>query len=757
MTFNRLKNVYLIGFCIIAALPILALQPWFSPPDWGKTIVFRIVLSILIFLFLCQFISSKKTDSDWLNQSGKIAFLTNRKNIIFWLLISLLAINLLATIFSLDPNFSLWGSPYRSGGFVNFAFYIFFGILAFLALKKEDWQKVWNISIITGVLVSLIAILQWQGLLEGFLITYETRPPSTLGNPIMLALYLLLLSFLTLPLAVKATPLYKKLLYSSAFFIFIFTILLTYSRAVYLGLTIGFLYFIFFYPFKRHAISVVIKSALLIVLILGTYGVYYVNIQPKLPDFIHQNKTLKGMAGRLSIERALQDARISGWKVSWQALKDRPILGYGPENFAIGFDKYYDPSLGGIEKMPGSNDNWWDRAHNFIFDISITTGIPALIIYLLLFGALFRQLQNIKKKNPFQALACHSIQAAFIGYLVANFFSFDTFSIYLILFLLIGYTLHLSFLTTSAPETNKPANKRIQRSALLKLLLFILLIWFIWAFNIKPFQINSQINIAGLMAKEGMCNAAVQKMESILPETSFLDNYSRLKYIEITNQCVEQKDLAEAKDLTEKAINVLEEATEIMPHYTRTWILLGQYNNLLMENWQENREEQARAALEKALTLSPKRQEAFQELIKTELLSGNYQQAREKSEECIGLNEKFNACYWLAGLSNIYLNDLEKADNHIQTATKMRYPVKTKESWLQLTKAYIEIKNYDRLVQAYTALIKLEPDNPQHYASLAFVYRELNQTEEAKKTALKIIELFPEHKAQAEEFLETLR
>jgi len=752
MVFNKLKYVFLIGFCLIAALPLLSLQPWFSPPDWGKTIVFRIVLSILIFLFLWQVFSSKNQEV-----KEKISFLFSKRNAIFWLLASLLGIYFLATIFSLDPNFSLWGSPYRSGGFVNFAFYIIFGVLAFLVLKKEDWQKVWNVAIITGVLVSFVAILQWQGLLKDFLVTYETRPPSTLGNPIMLALYLLLLSFLTLPLAIKVTPLYKKLLYFSAFFIFIFIILLTYSRAAYFGLAVGFLYFILAYPFKQRVISLILRIVFLVILALGICGVYYINTHPKLPDFIHENKTLRLMAGRFSIEEALQDARISGWKVSWQALKDRPILGYGPENFAIGFDKHYDPSLTGIEKMPGSFEGWWDRAHNFVFDISTTAGIPALIIYLLLFGALFRQLQKTKKENPPQVLIHHGIQTAFIGYLVANLFSFDTFSIYLILFLLIGYVLHLSFPTISALETSKPTNKKIQRFALLKLLLFILLVWFIWFFNVKPFQINSQINIAGLMAKEGMCGAAAQKMESVLPKKSFLDNYSRLKYIEIINQCLEEKELAEAKDLTEKAVSTLEEAVKIMPHYTRTWILLGQYNNLLMENWQEDREKEARTALEKALILSPKRQEAFQELIKTNLLTGKYEEALEKSEECIELNEKFTACHWLAGLSNIYLNNLEEADSFMQTATKMRYPVKSKASWLELTKAYIEIKNYERLAKTYAELIKLEPDNPQHYASLAFVYKELNQIEEAKKTALKIIELFPEHKTQAEEFLRSLQ
>ena len=287
-------------------------------------------------------------------------------------------------------------------------------------------------------------------------------------------------------------------------------------------------------------------------------------------------------------------------------------------------------------------------------------------------------------------------------------------------------------------------------------MLFILLIWFIWSFNIKPFQINSQINIAVFLAEEGYCQAAIERMENILTEKSFLDSYSRSKYIEIINQCIEQKELPEAKDLAEKAVRALEEAAKIRPHCTRTWIILGQYNNLLMENWQEDREEQARQALEKALELSPKRQEAIKEVIKTDLLTGRYEEAKEKSEECINLNDKLADCHWLAGLSNIYLNDLEKADDYLKTATRKGYPARSKSSWLELIKAYIEIKNYPRLAEAYLNLIKLEPDNPQHYASLAFVYRELGQIEAAKKQALKIIELFPEHKAEAEEFLRTL-
>jgi len=226
-----------------------------------------------------------------------------------------------------------------------------------------------------------------------------------------------------------------------------------------------------------------------------------------------------------------------------------------------------------------------------------------------------------------------------------------------------------------------------------KITTFILLIWFIWAFNIKPFQINTQINIAGILAKDGYCDAAIKTMEKALPQKSFLDNYLRLKYVEIINNCLTNGELEETKPLIEKTIKALEEASKIRPYYTRTWFLLGRYNNLLMANWAGNREKEALASLEKAKELSPKRPEIIEELITTH---------------------------------NLLIN------------------------------AYIETLDYSKLAENYLALTDLEPNNPQNYASLAFVYKELGEIEKAKKTALKIIELFPEHKNEAEEFLKSL-
>ncbi|MGB2762423.1 MAG: O-antigen ligase family protein, partial [Minisyncoccales bacterium] len=349
---NKFYYLYLIGFFLILALPLLNLPPWFSPPDWGKTIVFRIILSLMIFLFIWQILSQKANN----NLSVIIQNVLHKKSKVFWgfwLLIALLWVYFLATLFSQDPAFSFWGSPYRSGGFLNFAFYIIFAILAFLILRKSNWQKIWDFSIVIGIFVSVVAIFQQFGLFSKTIIPYEGRMPSTIGGPIFLGLYLLLLLFPALFFGIKEKYLGKKFFYLFSLLLFLYIILITGSRAVYVGLLIGILYFIFFYPKKlispphqKFWCGGLLKIFAGVLLFSTIYGIYCVNTAPeKIPQSIQENRIFQAISPRLSIDLAIQDPRFSGWQVSFEAIKEKPILGYGPENFSIGFDKYYDPSL----------------------------------------------------------------------------------------------------------------------------------------------------------------------------------------------------------------------------------------------------------------------------------------------------------------------------------------------------------------------------------------------------------------------------
>lgn len=730
---------YLVGFSLILALPLLNLAPWFSPPDWGKTIVFRIILSILIFVFLYEIISEKQFPI--------------KTSLPFWLLVSLLGIYFLATIFSLDRNFSFWGSPYRSGGFLNFAFYIVFAILAFLILGKEDWQKIWNFAIVIGILVSIIAFFQQYGLFSKILIPFKNRPPSTLGGTISLAIYLLLLSFLTLSFGFETKKRVKKIFYFFSFLLFTFVIIFTtQTRGAIIGLVVGFFYLFFFFPFKKRSISLILKIIISVLLVLGICEFYYLNTRP-IPKFIQENNLLSGITQRILIKNIISDARFSAWKVSWQALKARPILGYGPENFSIGFDKYYDPSLAGIEKSPGDTpSSWWDRAHNFIFDISITTGIPALIIYLALFGTLFCQLEKLKRRRADKALILNGIQATFLSCLVANFSSFDTFPAYLMSFLLIGYS--LSLINEDLSEKTFSFNTKGKNIVLA--IIFGGIFYFVYLFNIKPLEINKEIKIARAQSDQQDYKGAVTRMENLLKSHSFLDAYRGLNYIEIISQAIDKASEKTQIMLAKKAIAILKENTKIQPYYTRSWMRLGNYTNVLIEKGQKDLKNEAIYYFEKAEELSPKRQEAYIGLVTTNLLTEDYKNAEEKAKKCLDLNQNLGECWWLMALANIHLNKNEEAQENIKIAGQKNYNISSENSLLQLANAYSENKDYQQLAKIYKNLTIANPNNVQYYASLAVAYKEIGDFKNARAEALRALELSPQSKSEIETFLKTL-
>ena len=136
--------IYLAGFFLILALPILAVPPLFHPAPWGKTIIFRIILSILIFFFIYQ-IAFRKDISLFRNLKSRAI------RLILGILALLFSLLLLSTIFSAERHFSFWGSPWRAGGFLTFSFYIILSILTFLIVKDRDWKKIWDFSIFIGI------------------------------------------------------------------------------------------------------------------------------------------------------------------------------------------------------------------------------------------------------------------------------------------------------------------------------------------------------------------------------------------------------------------------------------------------------------------------------------------------------------------------------------------------------------------------------------------------------------------------------
>ncbi|KPJ55337.1 hypothetical protein AMJ47_00495 [Parcubacteria bacterium DG_72] len=768
--FEKDYKIYLVCFFIIAALPFINFQPWLSPPAWGKSIIFKIIISFFIYLFLYRVVSEKKYS----------IFKELIKNKLVLLLFALFLLYIVATIFSLNPHFSFWGSPLRSGGSLNYILYIIFAILAFLIIKKHDWQKLWDFSFLIGVLITFVSVAQKLRIFSGFIIPRSDRAIGTMGGAPFLALYLCLLAFMALSFGIKTSG-KKRYLYLTSSAFFVFGVVLSGSRGAILALITSFAFYALFYPSKKAR---KLKIACIGLILLLMLNFLFLNSQPDIVENIGKNKVLGNAFLRVwssvepvfniedfslyEISSSIFKDRVSAWIISVKALKQRPVFGFGPENFSIAFDKYYDISLPGFEQ----GIEWWDRAHNFIFDISVTAGIPTLIVFLLLFTVLFYKLQKNK------TIIKHGLQATFIAYLINNLFNFDVFSTYLLLFFSIGYTLYL---TSEKPsmQPEQPEKEASPFRSLAFTLLFVLLLSFIWLGVLKPLWVNREINVAMSYLEQGKKELAIKKMENVLTKNSVIRNYTLLQYVEIINisMNIPPKPTPETRlMLTQKAANALKESITLRPYYTRSWWALNIYSNYFMgvqKNPSEELKKEAVQFCEKAQKLSPQHWKIIKDCTTTYLTLENYEKAKETAQQCIDINEKEGICWTRKGMANIGLGELEEADEDIKTAKEKNYPEKydisqrsqlvgfynsvLKKEISKETKEFLYgqlITLYEDLINAYQKIYKKA--NAQYHASLAFIYKEMGEYEKAREQAEIALDLAPDQKESIENFLKDL-
>jgi tetratricopeptide (TPR) repeat protein len=612
------------------------------------------------------------------------------------------------------------------------------------------------------------------------------RAFSTMGGPTILGIYLMLLIFPCLSFGFKKIGLKSIFYFGSAVFLII-SLISSATRSAILGFAIGVLFFTFFYPKKSKKVNI-IKIAAGAFIILSIFGLFLLKSRPELVSAIERIPLIGNAFHRtwsavdplldlknITFEKIVTEGRYSGWQVLWPALKDRPILGYGPDNISIPFDKNYDPSIKGISvEMDSSSSGWWDRAHNIFLELGITIGIPGLIAYLLIFIMLFLKLQKSKKEKPILSLG---IQSAFIAYLISVFFNFDSFSTYLVVFSLIGYAL---FLTEKEPEEENPQNKNSNAEANLwkyitTTVILLIFAWFIWT-NINALLINKKVNevdaIIGIDAEKNNCQGVIQLMDSILAKHSFIDNYVRLKYSDDMSFCIDAHPELTV-ELSKKTVSFLQEAQKLRPHYTRTWTYSAVFLNKIIENSgsglsEEQKQElagKALADLEKSEELSPKRTDLYLTWIKTYLLLQDYDNALKKADQCIELNPDVGDCYWARGLSLIVSGESksQQAIDDIKKGVQLGYSKDAYNSLSQLIKVYQGLaektqdkRYYEILETLFLEKINFDNTKFQDHATLAYIYSVLGEYDKAREEAAIVLKLSPDSKTSVEEFLKTL-
>ena len=173
---------------------------------------------------------------------------------------------------------------------------------------------------------------------------------------------------------------------------------------------------------KVRKIAIVFLAALL--LMIGSFMAF------RDSNFVKNSLVLRRFSD-ITIGEKTTRSRFMVWNMALQGFKEKPVLGWGQENFNYVFNKYYNPKM-------YDQEQWFDRTHNVFLDWLIAGGILGILSYLLMFFAVVFSLWR-KSGGNFSVIEKSILTGMLAGYFFQNLLVFDNITSYILFFSVMAY------------------------------------------------------------------------------------------------------------------------------------------------------------------------------------------------------------------------------------------------------------------------------------------------------------------------------
>lgn len=433
---NFQKLIYGLGalalFLSVFSILIVSKSTLF-PFIVGKYVFFRSMTTLSAVFFLILVLSG------WRLKPERFYFI---KNPLFIAVSVFILIFFLAGVFGVDFQNSFWSNFERGEGiFAMFHYFLFMitGLLFFY--RDKDWENIFNASIIAGILMSFYGFIQKLtpvgssvlGVVNMGVGPYG-RMQASLGNPAYVSAVALFFSFYAFYLLSQEKNFWKRVFYDIALIVFAAAFILAETKGAFIGLGLAFFagagYLIFKLPkgkLKKYSIA----AAAFIILAAGFLFVF------RDSEFVKKLPASRVLY--ISFTERSAQTRLWTWGSAWRGFLERPLFGWGPENFALAFDKHFDVRHFEGINIPG--ETWFDRAHSVFFDYLTETGVFGIVSFLIIFVLTFWTVFKIKFNNIFQKTFALALPIAYLG---QGLILFDVLPIYINLFLFWGFLIYKS-------------------------------------------------------------------------------------------------------------------------------------------------------------------------------------------------------------------------------------------------------------------------------------------------------------------------
>lgn len=736
-----------------AAAPFFWSSNFFFPYTFTKTFLFR-ASAELAFLF-------------WLPLAASSPAYRLRSSRILAALLSLFALGWVSAFFG--PNFkgSFWSDYERMMGLLTYSHFIMFVAVAISVFREEKWwERIFLFSLGISGLVALYGIWQKIFLEIG-------RIESTFGNAAFLASYLLIHIFIALACVARERKVNAKSGYAALIlFMNAVTLLFTGTRGAMIGLGAGSMIFLALlaWPYREKddtffSLSqdrVKKYSRILLGLFLAMAVLFFFFRE----NLRQSDSALLSRFASLSFGERTVRARLISWQMAWKGIQERPILGWGPENFILLSNKHYDPRL-------YDQEAWFDRAHNLFFDLTAAKGIAGLALLLYLVWLLLHEiLRKDRFKSSYERAA---LAAAVAAYLVNDVFVFDNAATLIPIALGAAYLANTKKISPPNLGVGHPSGDGAYRPFIFYSafgLAAIVAVVSLWQFSIGPAARNFRAHAAWEKLYSSPDKAsALKEYEETASNGAYLDlelNRALADFvIDVKREGISYGGALDSK-MFATALLLIGRNIELDSQNARWLVYQGNLYNL-SRAFDPSRSTKAEEIFVRALTLSPRRQQIYFDLAQAQFDQGKIDEALKNIEVGIALEPKYLAGYRhkaaflvLSGrtgaeeIINFLRNDFERRDESFA------------EYWDIFADAYFKAKKFRNAAELYQETITYYERQTypgrrlslkalaERYARTAALWAMGGERDNAYQAALKVVEYDPSRRGEAEVFLRSI-
>lgn len=356
----------------------------------------------------------------------------------------------ISTFVGVDVYHSFWDNHERMLGlFTMMHFGVYYFILTSVFDHEDYWVFFRRFFLVAGFMCMFVGF--WQSYVnpQALLNSGSTRVSSTLGNAIYFSGYGLFLMFLgAINWFREKSQFWKWFSVVVGLFGF-FGIFWGGTRGTLIGLmfSMGVMAVILLSLLRGHKKARLALAGLMVVGV-SLLGLAYAYRQT---PFVSNIPAL----GRLVNTQLTNMPRLRAWGVAYEAFLEKPIFGWGPNNYYFAFNKYYKSQM----LLSGWGETWFDNAHNVIMNTLAVQGAFGLIIYLGLFGVAIASLWSSYRAGRTPLVVTTLFTGFLVAHLVHNVFVFENPTSYLYFFFFIAMTNSYAFRPLSSDE--KKRNVRV--------------------------------------------------------------------------------------------------------------------------------------------------------------------------------------------------------------------------------------------------------------------------------------------------------